>query len=157
MVLPPSLRSHGTGRGRRLRCPDCGKTRSFYPPSLPQGKRGVDSILYDQDLPISPSQLAIYSSRPLVYLGKGHRYATRKGANWLARFVVMYRTGEILRRDEHVHHCNREKLDCRSENLEVLLAPDHGRLHARKQLLYMLRDRLGRWCGSRDEEVPVPF
>lgn len=95
--------------------------------------------------------LGIYSSRPLVYLGKGSPLAVSGGWNWLSRFVVMYRTGERLREDEHVHHCNGQKLDCRSVNLKVLLAEDHGRLHARKQLLYMLRDRLGRWCES---EVP---
>ena len=135
------LHSHGTGKGRRLRCSHCGKTRAFYPSSPPKGKKGIDDILYDFDLPIEPSQLAIYSSRPLVYLGKGHQYATSRGANWLARFVVMYRTQEKLRKDEHVHHCNGEKMDCRSVNLKVLLAEEHGRLHARKQLLYMLRDR----------------
>lgn len=145
------LLSHGTGKGRRLRCPLCGRTRNFYPSPLPKGKKGVEDILYDFDLPITPSQLGIYSSRPLVYLGKDHPYATRGGRSWLARFVVMYRTQEKLRKDEHVHHCNGQKLDCRSVNLKVLLAEDHGRLHARKQLLYMLRDRLGRWCES---EVP---
>lgn len=148
---PSPLLSHGTGKGRRLRCSQCGRTRAFYPPTPAKGKKGIDSILYDFDLPITPSQLAIYSSRPLIYLGKTHPYATGGGRNWLARYVVMYRTQEKLRKDEHVHHRNGEKLDCRSTNLKVLLAMDHGRLHARKQLLYMLRDRLGRWCAS---EVP---
>jgi len=145
------LLSHGTGKGRRLRCSLCGRTRAFYPSTLPKGRRGTSAILYDFDLPITPSQLAIYSSRPLVYLGKGHPFSNSQGRNWLARYVVMYRTREKLRKDEHVHHCNGDKLDCQSVNLEVLLAEDHGRLHARKQFLYMLRDRLGRWCES---EVP---
>lgn len=137
------LRRHGT-KTRRLICGTCGKTRTE------QKRHRVvpSSVLYDFDLPITDSQLYIRNGRPQVYLGNSHQYANSGGVAWLARFVVMYRTQERLHKDEHVHHCDGNKLDCRSTNLKVMLSFDHGRLHARKQLLYMLRDRLGRWAQS---------
>lgn len=137
------LRRHGT-KTRRFICRVCGKTRT----EQKRHRTAPSSVLYDFDLPITDTQLYLRNGRPQIYLGKSHQYANSGGVAWLARFVVMYRTGERLHKDEHVHHCNGNKLDCRSTNLKVMLSFDHGRLHARKQLLYMLRDRLGRWAQS---------
>lgn len=72
------------------------------------------------------------------------------GYQYLARYVVMYLTGEKLRTDEEVHHVDGNRLDCKRQNLKVMLKESHGRHHARYMLLYMLRDRLtGRFLPSQ--------
>jgi hypothetical protein len=51
------------------------------------------------------------------------------------RAVMSAHLGRPLRRDEHVHHINGDPSDNRVENLRVLSAGDHSRLHARERAL----------------------
>lgn len=46
-----------------------------------------------------------------------------------ARYVMEQHIGRPLARDEHVHHRNGDKLDDRIENLELIGASEHARLH----------------------------
>jgi len=66
------------------------------------------------------------------YIHKGYRLryvASRK--KWVPehRLVVEEASGRLLRRDEHVHHINGDRLDKRLENLEVIDQPKHSREH----------------------------
>lgn len=81
--------------------------------------------------------------RHRIQLGKGTPYANSGGWQWLARYVVMEALGRKLRSDEHVHHRNGDKSDNRLENLEVLAAEYHGRLHG--SACVIARDELGRF------------
>lgn len=135
---------------RRFHCPRCSRmhvpayTRPRYVPRLSE-------VLYDIPLPLDRISVD-RRNRPRIHLGKGKPFMSSAGWQYLARYVVMWATGEPLRRDEEVHHVNGNRLDCRRDNLKVMLAEHHGRHHARYQLLYMLRDRVtGRWLPS---EVP---
>ena len=51
-----------------------------------------------------------------------------------------------LERWEHVHHINHNKLDNRLENLEVLSASEHGRIHSPEEKKPTLTCK---WCGVR--------
>lgn len=112
---------------------------------------GVENAYLDLGRREISFPLSIVQRAPIVYLPRNHPHRNSAGWQYLSRHVVMEITGEKLRRDEHVHHDNRDKTDCRAENLKVMLAEHHGRHHASYQLLYMLRDRLGRWAPS---EIP---
>lgn len=46
------------------------------------------------------------------------------------RYIMEAHLGRSLRTDEHVHHINGDPTDDRLENLEVLSASDHHKLHA---------------------------
>lgn len=56
------------------------------------------------------------------------------GGGWVLehRFVVEQYLGQILGRDEHVHHINGVKHDNRLENLEVMDGNDHARLSSQE-------------------------
>lgn len=63
--------------------------------------------------------------------------------------------GRILRRDEHIHHCNNNPTDNRLENFELWLTEFHGRYHGRITVLGRWRDNEGRFIVDGDEgEVP---
>lgn len=66
-----------------------------------------------------------------VNLYKGHRFANSAGWQWRHRLVVAYALGVLPRPDEHVHHENETIDDDRLENLSVVCAEYHGRIHAR--------------------------
>lgn len=67
---------------------------------------------------------------------KGSRNTRR-----LHRFLMEQKIGRKLNRNEHVHHINGNKLDNRIENLMLLSASDHHKLHGRK--------RTGIWCNCK--------
>jgi hypothetical protein len=59
----------------------------------------------------------------------GHPMANKNGFALEHRFVL-HDAGIEIPHGSHVHHRNGDKLDNRLENLEVLPAGDHHRLHA---------------------------
>lgn len=156
------MHSHGIKNGwRRFHCDLCGITRSARRPSsiLPSGDSRRAHIARQEvlgklqiDSPIA-FPLSVLGKAPIVYLPSGHPHRNSAGWQYAARHIVMEYTGEILRRDEHVHHIDGDKFNCQRDNLKVMLAEEHGRFHGRYQLLYMLRDHEGKWAKS---DVP-PF
>ena len=48
------------------------------------------------------------------------------------RLIVERAVGRRLRTSEHVHHINGERADNRLENLRIMSAHDHGRIHGKQ-------------------------
>lgn len=49
------------------------------------------------------------------------------------RWIMEQHLGRKLNPDEHVHHINEDPKDNRLENLQLLTAEEHGRLHKQKK------------------------
>lgn len=141
-------RAMWTQGAKKFQCGTCKRVRARQYRML---KNPLPEVLFDPYLPISRDQLSADDrGRIRVRLGIRHPNALRNaGWQWLARYVVESKLGYHLRTDEHVHHSNGILADCRLSNLEVWLAERHGRYHARTQLLYMFRDRQGRFAPSK--------
>lgn len=79
-----------------------------------------------------------------------YRYKTVKRGGktkLLHRHVAEQKLGRPLRADEHVHHGNEERWDNRPDNLEVLPAAEHQRLHADERLVHA-REKTCEVCGA---------
>lgn len=137
---------------RRFLCRVCGRSRAKTR-SVRRSRIDHSSVLVDD--PPSIADLSLFKDPRgyvRVYLGVGHPSAGKTGSQYLARYIIEGSLGRKLRRDEHTHHVNGVKTDCRLSNLEVWLAERHGRHHAKTQLLYMYRDEMGRFVES---DVPA--
>ncbi len=62
-----------------------------------------------------------------------HPNRTKNGYVLEHRVIIENRLGRLLNADEVVHHINGNKKDNRPENLEVMSASEHCRLHAMSQ------------------------
>lgn len=79
-----------------------------------------------------------------------YRYKTIKRdgkTKLLHRHIAEQKLGRPLRNDEHVHHGNEERWDNRPDNLEVLPAVEHQRLHADDRLVHH-RTKHCEICGA---------
>lgn len=143
---PDCARPMSSDGWRRYRCRCCDLTQARHP----RTRRPEPVVLLDDP---APGRLDVRGEYPIVYLPAGHPARNSGGWQYLARWVVMEAggadgDGAPLRSDEHVHHVNGDKLDCRRVNLEVWLAERHGHHHAKTQILWMGRDVAGRFLPS---------
>lgn len=59
----------------------------------------------------------------------GHPGTNNRGYIPRARYVMEQYLGRLLDSDEHVHHCNHDKIDDVIENLELVFNKEHMRQH----------------------------
>lgn len=67
------------------------------------------------------------------------------------RYVMEQHIGRPLRTDEHVHHINDDPTDDRLENLQLLTASEHQKLHAPRRVARRRAERAEAW-GARGEK-----
>lgn len=129
--------SHKPYPNRSFRCSVCGKSRGIV--ALESKLPRPEGLQLDIDVPYA---IHTHNGYPALYLPIDHPFRTRDARCYLNRYVVMSVTGELLHRHEHVHHRDENKLNCTRDNLQVLVAREHGRYHYRRhmELLYSLRD-----------------
>jgi len=77
-------------------------------------------------LPFHVERATGYAS---IYIGRPHPLARRSGQQRRARLIAMLSLNRHLLPSEHVHHLNRDRLDDRPANLEVVAAEYHGAIH----------------------------
>jgi uncharacterized C2H2 Zn-finger protein len=70
-------------------------------------------------------------------LVKEHPNATKNGYVLYHRIIVENHINRLLDKNEIVHHINGDKKDNRIENLEIMLANEHSRIHALKGEKYV--------------------
>ena len=63
-------------------------------------------------------------------LDKTHPLASKGGKIYVHRYIASLKIGRWLNPDEQTHHKNSIKYDNRPENLEVLSAENHGKIHS---------------------------
>lgn len=143
--------SHKPYPNRSFRCSVCSKSRGIV--ALEFRLARPDGLMLDIEVPYP---IHSHNGYPAVYLPHGHPFRTTQPRCYLNRYVVMSVTRELLHRQEHVHHRDENKLNARIDNLEVLVASEHGRYHGRRrlELLYTLRDRVtGQWMSRNEHET----
>lgn len=150
-LAPVCCNSPMWSQGKRwLKCPVC---KSMKLRSTTE-RRFTASISPEYDIAL-PDKVKFWPSKKGRVLLRGKElnpnWLNSAGWQYLARYVVQSETNEKLRKDEHVHHSDGRQINCKRDNLEVWLEERHGQYHGKRQLLYMLRDQLGRWARS---EVP---
>lgn len=69
------------------------------------------------------------------------------------RWLMEQHLGRELEPDEHVHHVNGDQTDDRLENLQVLSASEHTKLHVPERLRRLRLERGDRWAPTVDECV----
>lgn len=83
-------------------------------------------IIYNKEI-----SAKAYNNGYLCFYDKEHPLATEacQYRVFLHRHLASIKLGRWLRSDEHVHHIDGNKLNNELENLEVLTASEHARLH----------------------------
>lgn len=68
--------------------------------------------------------------RVRVNLYPGHPYAYRAGWAWRSRLILCYALGRRLARGEHADHRNRNRRLDSPQNLRLMSAREHSKMHA---------------------------
>jgi len=77
-----------------------------------------------------------------------HPLAQANGTRAVHRLVIENNLGRYLRSSESVHHKNTNKQDNALENLQLLTASEHSKLHAAEKG-FTVEPRLCKYCGKR--------
>jgi transcriptional regulator with XRE-family HTH domain/uncharacterized protein (DUF1330 family) len=75
-----------------------------------------------------------HSDGYIQVLVPNHPHSVGCGYVYEHRVIMEQHVGRFLERDEHVHHLNGNKTDNRIENLQLLSASEHAKLHVHEKL-----------------------
>jgi len=70
----------------------------------------------------------------IYFIDKNHPLATAIGRVYYHRHVSSVKEGKWLTSEEQVHHIDENKVNNSPENLQIMTAKEHGKLHSKSEL-----------------------
>ena len=80
------------------------------------------------------------------FTDRNHPLAVYGGRVWMHRHVASIKYGRWIESEEHVHHIDENKLNNAHENLALLSASEHTKLHLAQRGYDMLEERMCEYC-----------
>jgi len=125
------IRAQKVKNGKMIECPICKKTTYVQPSVLKLKKYGMKFCSRQCRAQAMKIGLASWGFEKTGSQGNNarKRIQVNKKRVYEHRWLMEQHLGRPLKRNEHVHHINGNPTDNRIENLQIVSASEHGKIH----------------------------